>query len=113
MDQTEFLDSIMTKVYEDTGGLPYNMEDVACDFIRWVENYVKPGSDYDHLDFDGVWNSSSIKDHPFGRQKAMLDLGLVETFNGMKNHPSDDKIIKDAGLTVDIYKERVNSLYAQ
>ena len=112
MDQTEFLDSIMTKVYEDTGGLPYNMEDVACDFIRWVENYVKPGSDYDHLDFDGVWNSSSIKDHPFGRQKAMLDLGLVETFSGMKNHPSDDKIISDAGLTVDMYKEKVNSLYS-
>lgn len=112
MDQITFLDSIMTKIYEDTGGLPYNMEDVACDFIRWIENYVKPGSDYDHLDFDGVWNSSNIKDHPYGRQKAMLDLGIVQTFNGMKNHPSDDRILKEAGLSVEEYKERVNAMYS-
>ena len=111
MDQTTFLDSIMTKIYEDTGGLPYNMEDVACDFIRWIENYVKPGSDYDHLDFDGVWNSSDIKDHPYGRQKAMLDLGIVQTFNGMKNHPSDDRILKEAGLSVEEYKQKVKDLY--
>lgn len=111
MDQTAFLDSIMMKIYEDTGGLPYNMEDVACDFIRWIENYVKPGNDYDHLDFDAVWNSSNIKDHPYGRQKAMLDLGLVKTFNDMTAHPSDDKIIRDAGLTIDMYKEKVKALY--
>lgn len=111
MDQTTFLDSIMTKIYEDTGGLPYNMEDVACDFIRWIENYVKPGSDYDHLDFDSVWNSSNIKDHPYGRQKAMLDLGIVQTFNGMKNHPSDDRILKEAGLSVEEYKQKVNDYY--
>jgi hypothetical protein len=87
------------------------MEDVACDFIRWIENYVKPGNDYDHLDYDAVWNSSSIKDHPYGRQKAMLELGLVKTFNDMTAHPSDDKIIRDAGLTIDMYKEKVKQFY--
>jgi hypothetical protein len=61
---------------------------------------------------DTLWNSSSITDHPFGRQKAMLDLGLVKTFNGMTNHPSDDKIIAEAGLTVDEYQKRVKELYA-
>jgi len=111
MDEETFLDSVMQKVYEDTGGVPYNMEDVACDFIRWVENYVKPGSDYDHLDFDHVWNSSSIKDHPYGRQKAMLDLNLIPSFNGIKEHPSDDKIIKSVGMTEDQYKEKVKVLY--
>jgi hypothetical protein len=111
MDEISFLDSVMQKVYEDTGGLPYNMEDVACDFIRWIENYVKPGSDYDHLDFDHVWNSSTIKDHPYGRQKAMLDLNLIPSFNGIKDHPSDDKIIKAVNLTVDQYKEQVKTLY--
>jgi hypothetical protein len=111
MDEETFLDSVMQKVFEDTGGVPYNMEDVACDFIRWVENYVKPGSDYDHLDFDHVWNSSSIKDHPYGRQKAMLDLNLIPSFNGIKEHPSDDKILKSVNMTEEQYKQRVKSLY--
>lgn len=106
-----FLDAVMTKIYEDTGSLPYNAEDVACDFIRWIENYLRPGADYAHIDMDGIWNSSTILDHPYGRQKAMLDLGLVETFNGMTSHPSDDKIIAAAGLTVDEYKQQVNKLY--
>jgi hypothetical protein len=108
---TEFLDAVMTKIYEATGSLPYNAEDVACDFIRWIENYLRPGADYNHIDMDKVWNSSSILDHPYGRQKAMLDLGLVETFNGITHHPSDDKIIAEAGITVDEYKNRVNELY--
>ena len=81
---------------------------MCCDFIRWVENYVKPGPDYNHLDFDNVWSSCKIKDHPYGRQKAMLDLGLVETFNGMTNHPSDDTILKKAGMSVAEYKAKVN-----
>lgn len=111
MDQTAFLDSIMLKIYEDTGGLPYNCEDVACDFIRWVENYCKKGSDYDHLDLDNLWNSCSIKDHPYGRQKAMLDLGLVKSFNDFSSHPSDDKVISEAGLSVEEYKYKVKKHY--
>ncbi len=111
MDQTAFLDSITMKVYEDTGAFPYNSEDVACDFIRWIENYIKPGNDYDQLDLDIVWNSSSIKNHPFGRQKAMLDLGLIDTYNELKNHPSDDYVIKSAGLSVPEYKQKVGDIY--
>jgi hypothetical protein len=58
-----------------------------------------------------VWNSSSIKDHPYGRQKAMLDLNLIPSFNGIKEHPSDDKIIKSVGLSEDQYKEKVKLIY--
>ena len=111
MQKEVYLDSVMMKIYEDTGSFPYNAEDVACDSIRWIENYVKPGGDYDHLDFDHVWNSSSIKDHPYGRQKAMLDLNLVPSFNGMSGHPSDDKVIKSLLITEEQYKEKVNELY--
>ena len=60
---------------------------------------------------DTLWNSSTIIDHPYGRQKAMLDLGLVETFNGMTNHPSDDKILQEAGMGVEEYKNKVAKLY--
>jgi hypothetical protein len=111
MPEEVFLDSVMMKIYDDTGSFPYNAEDVACDSIRWIENYVKPGADYDHLDFDHVWNSSSIKDHPYGRQKAMLDLGLVPSFNGITEHPSDDKVIKSLLITEEQYKERVQEHY--
>lgn len=110
MKQEEFLDKVMMKIYEDTKAYPYNAEDVCCDFIRWVENYVRPGSDYDHLDFDNVWSSCKIKDHPFGRQKAMLQLGLVDTFNSMTAHPSDDAIIKANNMTVEQYKELCKTL---
>jgi len=106
----EFLDGVMKLIYEETGSVPYNAEDVACDFIRWIENYVRPGADYADVNMDTLWNSSSIKDHPYGRQKAMLDFGLVKTFNKIKNHPSDDTILKQAGMTVEQYKEKCKTL---
>jgi hypothetical protein len=108
----EHLDSIMMKIYEDTGSFPYNAEDVACDFIRWVENYIRPGADYDHLDLDGLWSSCRIKDHPYGRQKAMVDLGLVETFNGISSHPSDDYILRKNNISEEQYKHMVRKHYA-
>ena len=111
MPEETFLDSVMMKIYDDTGSYPYNAEDVTCDSIRWIENYVKPGADYDHLDFDHVWNSSSIIDHPYGRQKAMLDLGLVPSFNGITEHPSDDKVLKSLLITEEQYKDRVQQHY--
>lgn len=110
MNQDQFLDEVMHMIYKDTGAYAYNAEDVCCDYIRWVENYIRPGAAYDHLDFDNVWSSCKIKDHPFGRQKAMLKLGLVDSFNGMTKHPSDDYIIKKAGLTVEEYKAKCLTL---
>ena len=110
MKQEEFLDQVMEKIYQDTGAYPYNAEDVCCDFIRWVENYVRPGSDYDHLDFDSVWSSCRIKDHPYGRQKAMLQLGLIDTFNNITAHPSDDTILKANNMTVEQYKNLCKAL---
>ena len=105
MPKEEFLDEVMMKIYEDTGAYPYNAEDVCCDFIRWVENYIRPGADYNHLDFDKVWSSCRITDHPYGRQKKMLELGLVESFNNMSAHPSDDYILKENNMSIEKYKE--------
>ena len=107
LKKEDFLDEVMRSIYEDTGSVPYNAEDVCCDYIRWVENYIRPGDDYAHLDFDKIWSSSDIKDHPRGRQKAMLDLGLVETFNGITAHPSDLKVLNDNNLSVQQYQDMV------
>ena len=108
MKKEVFLDEVMAEIYNETGSVPYNAEDVACNFIRYIENYVKPGEHYAHVDRDAVWNSSTILDHPYGRQKAMLDLGLIDSFNNLNSHPSDDAIIKLAGLTADEYRQKVN-----
>lgn len=54
---------------------PYDVEDVACDYIRYIENYVpdnKLGS-YRHLDLTKVFHNSSIERHPKGRQKWILE----------------------------------------
>lgn len=106
----DFLDAVMDKIYKDTGSVPYDAEDIACDMIRWLENYIRPGADYDHLCRDSIWNSSTIADHPFGRQKAMLDLGLVASFNLIKVHPSDDYVLKQAYMGVNAYRMKVNGL---
>jgi hypothetical protein len=101
------LDAMMRRIYDDTGSLPYNAEDVCCDYIRWCENYVRPGADYNHLDRDTLFSSCTIRDHPYGRQKAMLDLGLIESFNDLSVHPSDDYVISRAGIKPDDYRRMV------
>mgnify|MGYP000206322221 CR=1 FL=1 len=105
----DLLDEVMSQAAHDTGGVPYNLEDVACDFIRWIENYSRPGADYEHLDLDNVWNCSGIVDHPRGRQRKMLELGLIESFNDLGFHPSDTKVLDASGLSVDEYRDMVRS----
>ena len=104
------LDAVMHMIYEDLGSVPYNAEDVCCDFIRWVENYIRPGAHYDHVDRDNVWSSCTIKDHPRGRQKAMLDLGLVESFNTLNYHPSDLKVLESHNMSIEEYQEKCKTL---
>ena len=111
MSKLDFLDAVMTKAMEDTGGVPYNLEDVCCDFIRWVENYIKPGADYDHLDRNAVWSSCPIKDHPYGRQAGMLDLGIVKDFNRFRDHPTGDRVLREAGYTVDRYRKELREAF--
>lgn len=106
----DLLDAIMEQAVKDTGGYPYNLEDVMCDTIRYVENYCRPGDDYGHLDLDNVFNTSSII-HPYGRQKAMLDLGLVKTFNDIKHHPTGDSVIAAVGIKPHEYIEKVKDLH--
>ncbi len=107
MNKEKFMDEVMEMVYRDTGAVPYNAEDVMCDSIRWIENYIRPGEMYDHLDFNKVWGTSDIIDHPCGRQKMMLDLGLVDDFNTFKSFPSDTKVLDMNNITVEDYKHRV------
>lgn len=110
MNGQDFLDAVMAMAERDTGGVAYNLEDVACDFIRWVENYVQPTKYYSSVDRDRVWSTSRIKDHPKGRQEAMLRLGLIESFHDIDKHPSDFWILEQNNLTVDEYKKMVKTI---
>jgi len=54
---------------------PYDVEDVACDYIRYIENHIpdnKLGS-YRHLDPRKVFHNSLVKNHPKGRQQWILE----------------------------------------
>lgn len=105
----KFLDAVMERAESDTGFSAYNIEDQMCDCIRWIENYIRPGHDYNHLDRDAIWSSHKIIDHPFGRQKPMLELGLVQSFNSIDKHPSDDYVLRTSGWDIDRYKSEVKS----
>ena len=109
MKPIEFLDNIMERIYEDTGSVPYDAEDIACDYIRWIESYIRPGHDYEHLDRDRVFSSHRVSHHPFGRQKGHLDLGLVSSFNSINVHPSDDYVLSRANLSVEEYQRRIKN----
>jgi len=69
-----YYDYVMEASVRDTGGSPRDLEDVMCDYIRYVENYIPDSKQktYEHLDRTKIWNSSSITDHPKGRQKWKL-----------------------------------------
>lgn len=104
------MDALMDGLSTATGAKPYNLEDVMCDYIRWVEHYVKPGHAYDHLCRDSLWGTTSIAAHPYGRQKPMLEMGLIDSFNLLKHHPSDDFVLRQARVDVATYTEAVKSL---
>lgn len=106
MPKQKFYDAVAERICKDTGMLPYNAEDVMCDSIRWIENYIDSSSHYKHLDLDKIFSSHSLVTHPRGRQKPMLALGLIDTFNG-KPHPHDYKVINSVGLTPRAYRTEV------
>lgn len=109
----QFLDDSIRHVCRDFGGggnwrcYPYDIEDGLCDGIRWLENYVPRSTmkTYDHLDLDSVFNSCKIQDHPKGRQKMMLTLGVVDTFNDRKP-TADYAVLERAGMSAAEYIER-------
>ena len=107
-NEQDFLDEVTMKFCKDIGSTAYDGEDIFCDGIRWIENYVRPGHDYNHVDRDKDWNSSTIIDHPYGRQKAMLEHGLIKSFNSLTVHPSDDHVLKLAGMSKGEYILKVH-----
>jgi hypothetical protein len=74
VSRADYYDLMMEEAQRYTGGHPKDLEDVMCDYIRYVENYIPDNREktYGHLDRTKIWNASLITDHPKGRQKWML-----------------------------------------
>ena len=72
--QKDFLDAAMDKLcdefrspydprdWEKSMGKGFSLEDVACDYVRYVECYVPKG--YEHLEVWQVTNNSLVPNHP-------------------------------------------------
>ncbi|MBR87326.1 MAG: hypothetical protein CMK38_00105 [Porticoccaceae bacterium] len=74
INKAQFYDVVMEEAKIKTGGFPKDLEDVMCDYIRFVENYIPDNREktYASLDRTKIWNTSIITNHPKGRQKWML-----------------------------------------
>lgn len=68
--KAEFYDLVMDDLVASTQAAPRDLEDVLCDYIRYIENYVPDNKNktYAHLNLDEVWNNSTVR-HDKGRQK--------------------------------------------
>ena len=53
-------EQMMSDLVKVTGNKPYNLEDVLCDYIRYIKEYV-PANDYDHLSPVEKRNDSILK----------------------------------------------------
>lgn len=72
--KAKYYDTIMEIAQQRTKGAPRDLEDVMCDYIRYVENYIPDNREqtYAHLDRKAIWNSSAITNHAKGRQRHLL-----------------------------------------
>ena len=89
-----------------------SVEDSVCVFVHWIENHIditKHGH-YKHLDLDKVFSNHTIVDYPRGRQAPMLELGVIDTFNGA-GVVTGLKVLDRAGMTEDEYKRLVTDRY--
>lgn len=66
MKNQEYYDRGTRIIARCTDTWPMDVEDVFCDFVRWIENYV-PKKGFDHVHQERIFNSSALRWHK-GRQ---------------------------------------------
>lgn len=57
--KADFQELCMTELCKAVGGRPYDVEDVCCDYIRYVKEHIPKG--YDHLTQEQRLNNSTLK----------------------------------------------------
>ena len=75
MSKEKWDEFMMEDLVKATGNKPYNLEDVLCDYIRYIKNYV-PANDYEHLTPKQSTNNSLIRRGKYGyspKHQALID----------------------------------------
>lgn len=54
-----FQEACMTELCKAVNGNPYDVEDIVCDYIRYIKEYIPKG--YDHLTTEQRLNNSTLK----------------------------------------------------
>lgn len=60
--KSTYYDQLIEHFMADFGGTSFDIEDVTCDYVRYVENFVPKA--YRKLEPGMILNSSMIQDHP-------------------------------------------------
>ncbi len=60
-NKAQFQELCMTELCKAVKGRPYDVEDVCCDYIRYINEYIPKG--YDHLTEFQRLNNSTLKKH--------------------------------------------------
>lgn len=58
-NKAAFYEECMAELCKTVGGRPYDVEDVCCDYIRYISEYIPKG--YDHLTQEQRLNRSTLK----------------------------------------------------
>jgi hypothetical protein len=58
-NKAEYQEACMNELCKAVQGRPYDVEDVCCDYIRYVKEYIPKG--YDHLTSEQSKNNSTLK----------------------------------------------------
>ncbi len=73
--KNDYYEKCMAEVCKTVQGRPYDVEDVCCDYIRYIKEYVPKG--YDHLPPEKTKNNSSLKvngDYPTLIKSRILEV---------------------------------------
>ncbi len=57
--KNDYYEKCMAEICKEVGGRPYDVEDVCCDYIRYIKEYVPKG--YDHLSPEETKNNCTLK----------------------------------------------------
>lgn len=57
--KNDYYEKCMAELCQAVGGRPYDVEDVCCDYIRYIKEYVPKG--YGHLSTEETKNNSTLK----------------------------------------------------
>lgn len=73
--KNDYYEKCMAETCQAVNGRPYDVEDVCCDYIRYLKEYVPKG--YSHLPSEKTKNNSSLKvggDYPTSIKSRILEV---------------------------------------